>query len=191
MRIISGTCKGRRLSTLKGRNIRPTSDRVRESLFNIISWDIQGARVLDLFAGTGALGIEALSRGALLAVFVDTSQNACHLITQNCKRCDLISQSMILRHDLLRGNFPPRIRNDQFDIIFMDPPYDKGLPEKTLLIPDLANCLAPEGRIIVEHSYKEKIPENFSNLDIQDQRKYGKTLITFFTAKQTKNKESN
>ncbi len=183
MRIISGLCKGRRLSNLKGRDIRPTSDRVRESIFNIIGSNIKGARVLDMFAGTGALGIESLSRGAAHTVFIDSSRDACRLIKKNCEICHMTDKSTILEYDILSEAFPTKIMDRNFDMIFMDPPYERGIPAKILVIPYLHKCLAPEGRIIFEHSIKEKIPENLSNLDIQDQRKYGKTLITFFYKK--------
>ncbi len=186
MRIISGLCKGRRLSNLKGKDIRPTSDRVRESIFNIIGSDIKGARVLDMFAGTGALGIESLSRGAVHSVFIDSSGDACRLIKKNCEMCHMMDKSTVIQYDLLKGTFPLKVMERNFDMIFMDPPYERGVPAKILVIPDLNNCLAPGGRIILEHSIKEKIPENLSDLDIYDQRKYGKTLITFFNQKISK-----
>ena len=179
MRIIAGQCKGRRLETVSVNGIRPTSDRVRESVFNIISSRIAGARILDIFAGTGALGLEALSRGASQATFLDASKDACELIKKNANRCGIQEKCEIICHDISRPFLPEKIKTHPFSIIFMDPPYGTSLFETTLKSGILNELLAQDGIIIAEHSIKEPLPHPITGLDIHDQRKYGKTLISF------------
>ncbi|MBF0204783.1 MAG: 16S rRNA (guanine(966)-N(2))-methyltransferase RsmD, partial [Desulfamplus sp.] len=179
MRIISGTCRGRRLSTLKGLSIRPTSDKVRESIFNIIGQKVHDATVLDLFAGTGAFGIECLSRGSNKALFVDISGTSCSIIRQNIDLCKLSGQSSILKYDATKSNLPLDITSTRFDLIFTDPPYERGFVEKILKNMALRQCFGEESLMILEHSIKEKIPHDLEGLDIYDQRQYGKTLISF------------
>ena len=120
MRVITGTARGRRLKELEGTETRPTTDRVKEALFSVIQFDIPGSRVLDLFGGTGQLGIEALSRGAKSAVFVDAREDACKLIRENLKRTRLQEDARVVRSDYL--DYLSRCR-EQYDIIFLDPPY--------------------------------------------------------------------
>ncbi|MBF0235414.1 MAG: 16S rRNA (guanine(966)-N(2))-methyltransferase RsmD [Desulfamplus sp.] len=180
MRIISGTCRGRKLATIKGISIRPTSDRVRESIFNIIGQKVHGAQVLDLFAGTGAFGIESLSRGAQRALFVDISRKSCDIIRHNIELCKLSDKSSVFQCDASRSNLPEHIISTQFDLIFIDPPYERGFVGKVLENRALLQCLSPETLLILEHSVKENIPDKLEKLDIHDQRQYGKTLISFF-----------
>ncbi len=201
MRIISGICKGRKLTTLKGMSIRPTSDRVRESIFNIIGQTVRGAEVLDLFAGTGAFGIECLSRGANGALFVDIAKSSCSIIKQNIELCGFTNQSIVLQHDVLKLSLASNtilkqshITSDQsctrskkidiaskkLDLIFIDPPYEMGFIEKILKNRELIQLFGSDFLMILEHSLKEKIPEDIEMLDIHDQRQYGKTLISFF-----------
>ncbi|MFH1157133.1 MAG: 16S rRNA (guanine(966)-N(2))-methyltransferase RsmD [Pseudomonadota bacterium] len=179
MRIISGTCRGKKLTPLAGRDIRPTSDRVRESIFNIIRDHVQGAAVLDLFAGTGALGLEALSRGADHAVFVDASQEACSVVKANCHMCRLSHKATIICQDLTRA-LPPGIGVKGFDLVFMDPPYGRNLITTLLNLPGFMDVINPGALMIAEHSTLENPFKDISGLDIPDQRKYGKTRITFF-----------
>ena len=181
MRIIAGQCKGRRLETVSVNGIRPTSDRVRESVFNIISSRIAGARILDIFAGTGALGLEALSRGASQATFLDASKDACELIQKNANCCGIQENCEVICHDISRTFLPEKIRAHPFSIIFMDPPYGTPLFKETLTSGILNELLAQDGIIIAEHSIKEPLPHPITGLDIHDQRKYGKTLISFLT----------
>ncbi|MBF0230126.1 MAG: 16S rRNA (guanine(966)-N(2))-methyltransferase RsmD [Desulfamplus sp.] len=196
MRIISGTCKGRRLIPLKGMSIRPTSDKVRESIFNIIGQQVNGADVLDLFAGTGAFGIECLSRGANKALFVDIAKSSCDVIKQNIELCKFTSKSVVFQYDLLKilSSISTIFAKYSFDLIFMDPPYEMGFIEKILKNREFLQFfgkdtiskqdireeeLCEDSIIILEHSIKEKIPDNLEMLDIYDQRQYGKTLISF------------
>jgi len=178
MRIISGKCKGRKLLRISGRDIRPTSDRTRESIFNIIAQKIKGAVVLDLFAGTGAVGIEALSRGAAHAFFIDISDSALDIVKENIIRCHMINHATLIHHDITKIS-PFALINRKIDLVFMDPPYSSGLISNALKQVVSLDCLAENALIIAEHSIKEKIPHMISELDIKDQRKYGRTLITF------------
>lgn len=177
MRIISGTCRGRKLVQIQGKDIRPTSDRVREALFNIIGPGVLGMDVLDLFAGTGAFGLEALSRGASSAVFVDTAQSSCDVIEKNISLCRMQDSARLIRHDLITAPLPDRLGH--FDLIFMDPPYNKGYAETLLGKPGFADLLAPGGIIIIEQSFKETLANPLNSLDIYRQKKYSKTFVSF------------
>jgi 16S rRNA (guanine966-N2)-methyltransferase len=178
MRVISGIRKGRKLVKIEGDRIRPTSDRTKEAVFSILGPRIREARVLDLFAGTGALGIEALSRGANHAVFMDLN---CDIIRQNLLLCRFEPQSTILCHDIIRDPLPDMLKGQAFDLVFMDPPYTTGLIEKTLEKEGFTDLLAPGGLIIAEHSSKESLQISLSGLDIYRQKKYSKTMISFIT----------
>ncbi|HSL61745.1 MAG TPA: 16S rRNA (guanine(966)-N(2))-methyltransferase RsmD [Desulfotignum sp.] len=184
MRIISGTCRGRKLISPEGREIRPTSDRIRETLFNILGTRVKTARVLDLFAGTGALGLEALSRGAAHAVFVDTSPAACRIILQNINRCGFSLQAFVIRQDLHSALHGPSIASRRFDLIFMDPPYDRGFMEKIFEKQDFADLLSEGGILVVEHASREILPSSLNGLDIFRQKKYSRTTISFLTRTQ-------
>ena len=181
MRIISGTCRGRRLIQIQGKDIRPTSDRVREALFNILGPRVRGARVLDLFAGTGALGLEALSRGADHAVFMDQSKESCEVIRKNIDLCRLGEKADLICRDAASLPFPDRVTAHAFDLIFMDPPYNRGYLEQILKTDDIKALLSSQGLIIVEHSLKESIPESLNGLDILRQKKYSRTRISILT----------
>ena len=193
MRIISGLARGRKLLTPgKSHSIRPTTDRAREALFSIIGSKIMSARVLDLYAGTGALGLEAFSRGAKQVVFIEKQNKALDLIKQNCSLCCMGLKNiqdddlLIIRHDLSRGlplKHPVFEKSKGFDLIFLDPPYTKGLAEESLLFLDNFEFLAPTALIIAEESSSETLPESFSRLTIADQRKYGDTGFWFYKMK--------
>ncbi len=155
MRIISGSCRGRKLTPIKGMDIRPTSDRIREAIFNILGPRVWQAQVLDLFAGTGALGLEALSRGAAHTVFVDRSDTACDVIRQNINRCRLMEQAIRIRQDLFAPWTHPAMTSRRFDLIFLDPPYGRGFVVKTLEHPFFPALLSENGIIIAEHDFRE------------------------------------
>ncbi|MBU1342057.1 MAG: 16S rRNA (guanine(966)-N(2))-methyltransferase RsmD [Proteobacteria bacterium] len=176
MRIISGSCKGRKLCKLKGLQIRPTSDRVREAVFNILGQRVKNATVLDLFAGSGALGIEALSRGASHATFIDL---ACDVILENLNRCRFEEKATVLSYDLIKGIIPKSLKGQIFDLIFIDPPYGKGYIEHILEKESFADLLNENGVIIAEQPCKESLQINCSALDIYRQKKYSKTIISF------------
>lgn len=153
MRVITGTARGRRLRTPENYDIRPTTDNVKESLFNIIQFDVEGRKVLDLFAGTGQLGIECLSRGADSVVFVDESCEAVNIVKDNLKTCGL--SASVLQMDALsylRGC-------GKFDLIFVDPPYDSNLYEEVLKIINSVDILSDGGIIICEARRERQLPE--------------------------------
>ena len=175
MRVITGKYKGRRLSSSTVSFIRPTSNIVKEAIFNIFPDIWSSANVLDLYAGTGSLGIEALSRGAKQVVFVDKSQAAIQIIRRNLSNLGIETQAIFYKRDVLRSlNF----LSQTFQIIFMDPPYEKNYVEKTLrLIKFNPQLLSKEGLIIIEHSPKEKF--SFMDFSLVTLKQYGQTNITF------------
>ncbi len=181
MRIISGRFRNKKLFSPGGQSIRPTSDRVRESLFNILASrlgpDFSGQWVLDLFAGTGALGIEALSRGADYAVFVDNGVEARASIRQNMEHFGLGGQSKLLRRDAT--TLGPVDNSTPFELVFCDPPYGKGLGEQALASASDGGWLAPGATIVLEEKKGVEIilPEGFG---LFDQRTYGQTSVHFF-----------
>ncbi len=187
MRIISGSAKGRRLFAPPATHpIRPTSDRAREALFSIIGTAVIDGNVLDLFAGTGALGCEALSRGAAGVVFIDNSRKALDLVAQNILLVDNgRKRSTLLLRDLGKGLklagdlLPP----NGFDLVFADPPYDKGLAEMVLRSLDNCAILSPAALLIVEEHKRFLPPPDLQRLTMIDQRRYGDSLFTFFRPK--------
>lgn len=180
MRIITGSAKGLKLKTPKGQDIRPTADRVKESLFAILGAHVPGARVADLFAGTGNLGLEALSRGAAAAVFVDASPASIALIRDNATRARLCERAEFLRLDAVQavGRFAASGRT--FDLIFCDPPYNKGLAAAILRQIDAGAILAPGGIVAIEHSRHEELPA-LAALAATRSERYGETVVTFLT----------
>ncbi len=180
MRIIAGESKGRVLEPVRGRKIRPTSDRVKESMFNIIQNRIQDSTVLDLFAGTGNLGLEALSRGARRAIFIDRDINAIKSINKNCKSLGYSERTEIFRNDAASSLTHLSKDGILFDIIFMDPPYNKGYEMALLSSIGNLNVLHDLGIIVVEHDAKLLLPDKVVNLYCFDRRKYGGTGISFY-----------
>ena len=179
IRIIGGELKGRKLVTVPGIETRPTADRVRESIFNILSTSVRGALVLDLFAGTGAMGIEALSRGAKSVVFADNDKTALAALSKNIMMCALESRANIIKWNILKNlniicSFPAA-----FNLVFIDPPYNKGMIQMTLSNLSKSRCLEIGARVAIEHSPREPISANDQNFKISDQRRYGKTLVSF------------
>ncbi|WP_320044249.1 16S rRNA (guanine(966)-N(2))-methyltransferase RsmD [uncultured Desulfobacter sp.] len=177
MRIISGTCRGRKLVQIEGKDIRPTSDRVREALFNILGPGIREKRVLDMFAGTGAFGLEALSRGAQFAVFVDAARSSCDVIKRNVELCRMADSARIINHNLINASLS--VFNQPFDLIFMDPPYNKGYPEQVLGKPGFFDLLTPGAIVIVEQSVKESLNYPVNSLDKYLEKKYSRTALIF------------
>jgi 16S rRNA (guanine966-N2)-methyltransferase len=188
LRITGGSAKNRRVATPaagRGDTLRPTSDRVREALFSILGEHIRGSRVLDLFAGTGCLGLEALSRGASQVIFVDRSSRALDLVHKNMLTCFPDAQAEILRLNLagmsayltLKKRFAGQ---DRFNYIFMDPPYEKKLAEKALTMVEKAELSAPDGAVIVEERWNTQLPESIGDLLLQKKRRYGETGIWIY-----------
>ena len=176
MRIISGNCKGRKLVKMQGSKIRPTSDRVREALFNILGPQIKKTKVLDLFSGTGALGIEALSRGAAHATFIDLS---CDIIHKNLQLCGLEDKALVLDCDIIKEGIPKIFHDQSFDFIFIDPPYGNKFIEHIFQKDSFFNNLGKNSIIITEQSHKENLNITGTGLDIYRQKKYSKTMISF------------
>ncbi len=187
MRITGGTACGRKLCPPKSgsKTIRPTSDRTREALFNILAARISDSTVLDLYAGTGALGIEALSRGAELAVFVDQSREALELIYNNVQRCFPAPRGSLFQFNLARSDVIDRLKNKLppqllFDLVFLDPPYEKKLAQKTLQMVEKADLVSKGGLVIVEERKEEQLPEHCGSLKLIDQRQYGETGLWLY-----------
>ncbi len=169
-RIISGSRKGKKLHSISGMRIRPTSDRVRESVFNILAILSQDTVVLDLFAGTGALGIEAISRGAKSVVFIDSYKNALSVIKKNIHACAFEKQSKVIKWDILKNLNCIETAKPFVNLVFMDPPYETNSIETALSNLYKSNALANNASIIIEHSTKEPIPRDIFEYEVTDQR---------------------
>ena len=177
MRVISGTAKGITLKTPDGMDTRPTADRVKEALFSILQFDLPGTRVLDLFGGTGQLGIEALSRGAKSAVFVDEREAACKLIKENLKRTRFDQAGTVIRSDYM--DYLRRCR-DTFDIILLDPPYAEVFLENSLKKISEIDILQSGGIMIAERPLGKELPWEFDGFTRSRDYKYGKILLTLY-----------
>ncbi len=181
MRIITGIYKGRKLESPVGFDVRPTSDKVKEAVFNLLMNDIWDAVCVDLFAGTGSLGLEALSRGAKRCYFCDNSRQSLDLVKKNIKKCGAEEQSIILAGDYSRAL--NRIR-EKTDIIFLDPPYSSGVYEKCLEQIDSLDLLSDEGIIIAEHGARDEMPQSAGRLEKVRERRYGRIMISIYRHKE-------
>ena len=177
MRVITGRARGVTLKTPEGLQTRPTTDRVKEALFSVIHFDIPGAHVLDLFGGTGQLGIEALSRGAKRAVFVDESDKACKLINENLRRTRLEQEGTVVRGDYLA--YLGRCR-EKFNIIFLDPPYAEVFLENALKRITEIDILQSGGIIVTERPVGKELSFEWEGYIRSKDYKYGNTLVTLF-----------
>ena len=189
MRIIGGKVKGRRLQTpprimakTPGLLIRPTADRAREALFSIIGGKVQGAAVLDLYAGTGALGLEALSRGAELAVFVDNSTRAVQIINKNIGLCGFYDKTFLFKRDLSKGlSFLTKgLPETTFSVVFVDPPYRQDFSGFMLQELAKSSLLGPKALVVIEEDAFEEFPAQAGILTLIDQRRYGETGFWFY-----------
>lgn len=179
MRVITGKCRGKKLITLEGLETRPTTDMVKEAIFSVIQFDVAGSKVLDLFAGSGQMGIEALSRQADHCVFVDSNPEAIKVIKQNISDCKLAAQSRILGMDSFEYL---RVSKGGFDIIFVDPPYRQGLVQKALGL--IGDQLESGGIVVCEHERELELEDGYKGLALHKRYKYGKTAVTVFRAPQ-------
>jgi 16S rRNA (guanine(966)-N(2))-methyltransferase RsmD len=182
MRVITGTAKGKRLITAEGNDVRPTPERVKEALFSAIQFDIEGRTVLDLFAGSGQLGIEALSRGAEYAVFVDKSPTSINHITQNIKNTGFEAKSKVIRGDftaVLMG------MSTQFDYVFLDPPYASDFLLTALKA--VQKCVKEHGVIICEHPKEQQMPEEIDEFVLKKAYRYGKIVLSVYHRKGEEN----
>ena len=189
MRVIGGTAKSTPLASLKGARVRPTLDRVRESLFNQIAGEIEGARFLDLFAGSGAVGIEALSRGAEEVVFVELNSRAQAVIYQNLAKCRYLDSGseekksknwILLKSNALHALQVLAERHHQFDLVYVDPPYADDLYEETLTALARSSLLAETAQVIAEHHHKTVLLENYDKLTQTKTRQIGDTCLSFY-----------
>lgn len=177
MRVITGTAKGRRLNELKGSETRPTTDRVKEGLFNIIQFDIEGRRVLDLFGGTGQLGIECLSRGAKEATFVDARSDAAKLIRENLKLTGLSDRATVLTADY--ASVLSSV-TEKYDLVFLDPPYETKLLERSLEMISRFDILCEHGIIVCESPMDKMLPELSAPYGKYREYRYGKIKLTIY-----------
>lgn len=175
MRVITGTARGRKLMTLEGDDVRPTTDIVKEALFSIIQFEIEGRKVLDLFGGSGQLAIEALSRGADSAVIVDLSKKSVEVIRQNLEHTGFSKNAVVVQSDAL--SFLSR-RSEKYDIAFLDPPYSKGILESALS--KVHEVMNEGGVIICEAPYKDELPEVAGTFKLQKKYRYGKTGLFLY-----------
>lgn len=181
MRVITGTARGRRLETLEGDDVRPTTDRIKEAVFSIIQFQTEGRAFLDLFAGSGQMGIEALSRGAESATFVDNAKKSVETVKRNLKTTKLEHQAKVLHMDwqsFLSMN------SQQFDIAFLDPPYGTGVLQSAL--ERLPEHMKETGVIIAENPLNEEILSNYGEFVLDRQYRYGKIKISIFRHREFK-----
>lgn len=179
VRVISGSARGLKLNTPGDDRVRPTTDRVKESMFNIVQDWVYDSQVLDLFAGSGALGIEALSRGASQAVFCDNSLDSIKIIKSNIEKARVVDRSQIVSGDFKRCLRDMETKNQSFDMIFVDPPYYEGLFEEVLDTIRSCKILKKDGIVIVEHDAKKPIGQ-VEGLEVYKEKKYGITMLTFY-----------
>ena len=177
MRVITGSARGVRLKTPEGLKTRPTSDRVKEAVFSVIQFEIEGSRFLDLFAGTGQMGIEALSRGAASAVFVDGWKDACQLVRENLRLTRLSDKAKVVNSDYL--SYLQSCR-EKFDIVFLDPPYAEIFLENALNKISEIDILSDRGIIICERPAEKQLDLEISGLQRCKDYRYGKTWVTVF-----------
>ena len=175
LRVITGSARGRRLKTLPGLEVRPTIEGVKEAIFSIVQFDVEGAVVLDMFAGSGQLGIEALSRGAKKVYFVDNSAESIKIIRDNLKHTGLEENAVVCgmaNNAFLRG------AKEKFDIAILDPPYNHKLLQKTL--PQLVEKMAEDGIIICEHERETSLPERFGEFGVSKVYRHGRATLTAY-----------
>lgn len=178
MRIITGEYRGRRLQTPAGRDVRPTGEKVRESVFNLLMYDIEGAVFCDLFAGTGAIGLEALSRGADKAYFCDSSRDSIKVINTNIERCGASARARVMACDYLSAL---RRIGEKIDIFYVDPPYRSGYYQSVLEEIDSLDLLTENGIIVAEHRADEELTDSVGSLKAFRDRKYGHTMLTLYS----------
>ena len=180
MRIITGSRRGRKLKTLPGDAVRPTPDRVKEALFNILQFDLEGRVFLDLFAGSGQIGLEALSRGAKEAVFIEQAPQALAVLKRNIAKCRYEDRAYVLKGDAL--SLLATLQGQQFDLILLDPPYQKNLYAPVLFSVLKYHLLSDYGILVSEHSKTVPFSWDDERLNLYKSRSYGETVLNFFQA---------
>jgi 16S rRNA (guanine966-N2)-methyltransferase len=180
LRVIAGELKGRKLQKLEGINIRPTSDRVKESLFNILGTRVFDSEFLDLFAGSGGIGIEAYSRGAAKIVFIDESIKSIQVLKGNLEQLKVSQRIEVYNTDYIHALHKLSQEGRGFDIIFVDPPYLKGFAQNALVHISQEGILKEEGLLVIEHDLEDSMPETAGKLRLGRQKKYGNTMLSFY-----------
>jgi 16S rRNA (guanine966-N2)-methyltransferase len=185
VRIISGKYKGHHLVSFKADHIRPTTDRVKESLFNKLMFDLEDSRVLDLFCGTGNLGLEAISRGAQFVTFVDDNRKSLEITRKNIEKLKVPKESYrIVQHDVLK--FLKSFNESPVQIIFADPPFTEMMAHEVMLAADLSPAFGEQTVLAIESAGKERIDTEYSTLERYDAREYGDKVLSFFRKKVNK-----
>lgn len=179
MRIIGGHLKSRKISYPKSRLTRPMTDRTKETLFNILGSLVDGKHVLDLFAGSGSVGMEALSRGAIDCTFVDRADWASKVITRNLRELEIEDQAEVIQGDALRYITKAGKERKKYSLIFIDPPFHQGLVKKTLNKLDQSDIVTPFAQIVVGHSRHEPLPDSFQSLKVTRTKKIGQACLSF------------
>jgi len=180
LKVTSGILKGKKIKTKRGLSTRPLLSRIRKSLFDVLGEAVKGKKFLDLYAGSGAVGIEAISRGAGEVIFVEIDPECVRIIKDNLIHCGVYSKAKVYQQDVLHI-LPLLLKEDDFDFIFVGPPYFKGLQDKTLDIIQRSNNF--KGEVIVQHSPKEKFNLKREEIYLIEQRKYGDVILTFLKVK--------
>ncbi|HZS04270.1 MAG TPA: 16S rRNA (guanine(966)-N(2))-methyltransferase RsmD [Blastocatellia bacterium] len=181
MRVISGIYKGRRLKTVEGQSVRPTSDRLRETLFNVLKGSVEGAKFVDLCAGSGAVGIEALSRGAAHVTFVESARRAAAIINENLAHCKIEDHFRVINRDAVSVLRYFASYHLQYDIFYFDPPYDSDLYTPVMQTLAKSRIVAEAGIVIVEHRRKFPLSPNYESLRPYREINQGDTTLTFYS----------
>ena len=181
MRVITGTARGRALTAVEGMDVRPTTEKVKEAVFSAIQFEVEGARVLDLFCGSGQMGIEALSRGASFCVFVDNARRSQDVTKKNLSASGLFSSARVAAMDY--QDFL-RTTKDRFDIVFLDPPYSKGHVQAALLL--LPDIMTDSGVILCEHEHSDKLPEEAVAFVRTKEYRYGRISVSAYRKKESR-----
>lgn len=189
MRVITGVYRGRRLESIEGMDIRPTSDMVKESLFNILSSEIIESNFLDLFGGTGGVGIEAISRGAKHVVFIDNSIKSIKVLRKNLENLGINDNVEVFNTDYLTAISKLHSNGKLFDIIFIDPPYSTGIAQRALEQINEEKILKAGGIIIVEHDLRDSMPDRVGSMAMYRDKRYGNTKLSFYTIDEQRHQE--
>jgi len=182
LRVIAGEFKGKKLIPIKGAKIRPTSDKIKAAIFNILGSSIKDKKILDLFSGTGALGIEAISRGAEFCIFMDNDKYPISVINKNVSLCRIENRTEIIKRDIIGSDKVINYANYPFDIIFLDPPYKENIIDTVIKKISKTVFENLQVTIIAEHSIKTKPPQIITPFILYDTRRYGNTAISFFSS---------
>lgn len=183
MRVVAGSVKNKKLKTKEGKETRPTLERVKEAIFSIIGDEVVDSRFLDLYAGTGSIAIEALSRGAKRAILIEQDKTALRIIIENINNCGFENISRAYKNDVNRAIEILQKKSELFDIVFLDPPYKENISEGTIKKLSECSILKEDGMIISEHSNFEKLPDEIGNFIKYDERDYNKKILSFYKYK--------